>query len=385
MRDPRTEADVATLLREAAQSGHRVAVVGGGRQRALWTGSALSVPQLHTGALPSRIDLRPANLTVRVSASTTLDALQAALGEQGLWYPPAAGDTGASTVGGHIAGATAGTRRAGGAVRDWVLGVRAVLADGRTMHAGGEMIKNVAGYDLTRLFTGSYGTLGVLVEVALRVAPRPERTETLAAGFATAGTACEAARPLLRWPEGPVAVEVVPAEGGAWRLLTRWEGAAADVQEALTRFGRALPGEVTVFGGAAEEPWGARDARLFGLSGSGALHLELITPLSATAGLWARCEQLLRGLEWFGTAQPTAGVLHLALPRGAPVAHLARETAAAGGHLRFRTFPSWCRDASVDGAGNPRLQAAVRGALDPTGLFAAPGLPLPFAQGGRIA
>lgn len=383
MSGPETENELVTVLADAARDSRQVRIVGGGRQSARWASPDPGAVVLETGGLPPRVALNPANLTVRAAASTLLTELQAHLGEHGLWYPPAVGDTGASTVGGHIAAATAGTRRAGGAVRDWALGVRAVLADGRTVRAGGEMIKNVAGYDLTRLFIGSYGTLGVLVEVALRVAPRPECVATVAMPFESAEAACEAARPLLRWPQGPVAVEVVPDDDGGWRLLTRWEGEAADVEEAVARF---APGVVATYGDEAEAIWGARDARLFGLAGSGALHVEAVVPISATATLWHCWADRVRGLSWFGTLQPTAGVLHLALPRGAPVVALGRDTAQAGGHLRFRTLPPWCRDIAPPGDGGARLQQAVRAALDPMGRFTAPGLPLPFAtQGGRTA
>ena len=334
---PATEDELAAMLGES----ERVAVSGGGRQRARWPEPPAGATRLSLADLPPTIDLNAANLTVRAAASVRLPDLQDRLRAEGFWYPPAAGDTGASTVGGHVAGATAGTRRSDGAVRDWVLGVRALLADGRTVRAGGEMIKNVAGYDLVRLFTGSGGTLGVLAAVAMRVAPVPAFTVTHICDFVTADAAASAAQPFLRWPDGPVAAEVVPSPDG-WRLLTRWEGDAEGVAEAISRF---RPGAILI-GGEADAPWRERDARLFGAPH----HAEVAVPLSGVIAAWHTCEQALRGREWYGTLQPLAGVIHIALPAPADLPDGAR----------WRSRPP-----SLDGP----LAAQVRAALDPLRRF----------------
>lgn len=118
----------------------------------------------------------PADLTVTVAAGTPVGELAASLAEHGQECPLDPRSD-AATVGGAIAVGVSGPRRLGyGPIRDRVLQVRAVLADGRVVKGGGPTVKNVSGYDLPRLFTGSFGTLGVLVEVVLRCQPiAPER------------------------------------------------------------------------------------------------------------------------------------------------------------------------------------------------------------------
>ena len=110
-----------------------------------------------------------------------LRALQDLLGEEGQWLaldPPTEAD--GATVGGLLATGESGPRRLRyGALRDLVIGVTLVLADGTVAHAGGHVIKNVAGYDLTKLLYGSLGTLGLIAEVVLRLHPRPETSATV--------------------------------------------------------------------------------------------------------------------------------------------------------------------------------------------------------------
>lgn len=109
------------------------------------------------------IAINPANLSAAFLAGTTVAAIQAALAPHGLWWPVAARPD--RTLGAVLATA--------GPVRDWVLGLEVILAGGRRTHLGGSTMKNVAGYDLTRLFVGSRGTLGVIGAATLRLLPRP--------------------------------------------------------------------------------------------------------------------------------------------------------------------------------------------------------------------
>jgi glycolate oxidase FAD binding subunit len=147
---------------------------------------------LDSGRPPKRLDLvlamqnvsgppdhAPDDLTVAVDAGTTLGELQATLAQQGQWLPldPPGGDRG--TVGALVATAAAGPLRHGyGTPRDHVLGVEVVAGDGRMLRFGGRVVKNVAGYDLTRLLVGSRGTLAVITRVNFRLHPLPERDAT---------------------------------------------------------------------------------------------------------------------------------------------------------------------------------------------------------------
>lgn len=116
----------------------------------------------------------PAEMTVRVGAGTTVAELDAALAEHGQMVPVDPADPGRATVGGVLAEGVSGVRRLRwGPVRNTVLEVRYVSAEGRLVKSGGPVVKNVSGFDLCRLMVGSLGTLGVLAEVVLRVQPRP--------------------------------------------------------------------------------------------------------------------------------------------------------------------------------------------------------------------
>lgn len=120
----------------------------------------------------------PEDMTVTVEAGATLAKLQARLAEHNQWLPIDAPGTGALTIGALLAGNRSGPRRFGyGTVREHLIGLKVVLADGRVIKAGGKVVKNVAGYDLCKLFVGSRGTLGVIAEATFKVLPRPE-TET---------------------------------------------------------------------------------------------------------------------------------------------------------------------------------------------------------------
>jgi glycolate oxidase FAD binding subunit len=148
---------------------------------------------LDIGAVPRRLDAilrldrldrvvahEPADLTVTVEAGVTLAALDRALEPAGQWLPldpPCPEET---TVGGLVAANLSGALRAShGTVRDWLIGIAVVAADGALVRGGGRVVKNVAGYDLPKLHVGALGTLGVIVEATFKVRPRPRREEAV--------------------------------------------------------------------------------------------------------------------------------------------------------------------------------------------------------------
>lgn len=182
---------------------------------------------LETTALDRVVEYNPADLTVTVQAGMRLAELQRVLGEEGQWLsvdPPGAERM---TVGGWVASAAAGPRRlAYGAPRDLVLGLRVVLTAGHVIRTGGRVVKNVAGYDLTRLFTGSMGTLGVITEVSMKVRPVPEARRTLAYGFGEPEAARRFARAVVQSELLPAALEVFcPGAAEAVRAPGPWAAA----------------------------------------------------------------------------------------------------------------------------------------------------------------
>ncbi len=167
---PTTEGEVAEAIADARAARQPIEIRGGGSVLdRLPTGGG---PVLSTQALTGVVALAAEDLTVTVRAGTPLEVLAEVLAEHGQECPiePSAGA--GSTVGGRVATALAGPRQlAAGRVRDWVLRVRFVPGTGQPTVAGGVTVKDVTGYDLCRLLTGSWGTIGVLTEVTLKVRP----------------------------------------------------------------------------------------------------------------------------------------------------------------------------------------------------------------------
>lgn len=124
------------------------------------------------------IEYTPEDMTVTVEAGITLADLQRTLAQRGQWLPIDPPHPDILTVGALLAANKSGPRRFGyGTIREYLLGIKVVLPDGRVIKAGGKVVKNVAGYDLCKLFVGSRGTLGVIVEATFKVLPRPEREQ----------------------------------------------------------------------------------------------------------------------------------------------------------------------------------------------------------------
>ncbi|MGI5282815.1 FAD-binding oxidoreductase [Nonomuraea polychroma] len=224
---PETVEEVAAVLRACAERNLAVVPAGGGTK-------------LHWAPPPERCDVlldmccmneilehAAGDLVVRAQAGVTMDALATALADKGqelaLDVPFAEG----TTVGGTLATATAGPRAFRyGTARDLLIGITVVLPDGTIARSGGKVVKNVAGYDLGKLFTGSYGTLGVIVEATFRLHPLPadrrwitaelDREELPPIAAALAASQAEPSAAEVDWPDptGPLTLAVL-VEGTA--------------------------------------------------------------------------------------------------------------------------------------------------------------------------
>jgi glycolate oxidase FAD binding subunit len=134
------------------------------------------VTSFRLNALQQILEHTPEDMTVTTQAGVTLADLQAHLAHRGQWLPIDPPHPEQITVGSIVAMNVNGPRRMGyGTIRDYLLGIKVVLADGRLIKAGGRVVKNVAGYDLCKVFVGSHGTLGAIVEATFKLRPLPER------------------------------------------------------------------------------------------------------------------------------------------------------------------------------------------------------------------
>jgi len=177
---PGDEAAVAATLAFADGEGLKVVMRGGGTQLDLGAPPTSADILLDLTRLDQVIEHAPHDQTVTVQAGLTLAALQARLAEANQWLaldPMVAAE---ATIGGLIATNATGARRLRyGGVRDQIIGVRVALANGTLAKGGGKVVKNVAGYDLPKLFTGSLGTLGVIVGASFRLYPLPAASRTI--------------------------------------------------------------------------------------------------------------------------------------------------------------------------------------------------------------
>jgi glycolate oxidase FAD binding subunit len=247
---PGSKEEVAAVLALAADEGIPVTPWGGGTKLGIGSpptrlGLMLGLKRLHR-----ILEYEPGDLTATVETGITLSALQSELGKRGQWlsldpaYPERA------TLGGILASNASGPRRhLYGTCRDLLIGLTVVGGDGAIVRGGGKVVKNVAGYDLPKLYIGSYGTLGVLVEATLKLRPLPDADRLVVARFERLKDAGAAARAIMASDLIPSALELV--DGGASRalglaasggaLLIGVDGIKEQVDWQCAEVGRLLP------------------------------------------------------------------------------------------------------------------------------------------------
>ncbi len=329
--------------------------IRGGGTKSFYGGPAQGEP-LDVTPLAGISSYEPSELVVTARAGTRLAELEAALAEKGQclpFEPPRFAPGG--TVGGMVAAGLSGPARAAvGSLRDYVLGATLLSGRAEVLSFGGQVMKNVAGYDLSRLLAGSLGIFGVICEVSLKVLPAQPASATLRLEM----DAASAIRRLAEWGGQPL-----PLNASAWwdgTLVLRLQGAVAAVQAAQLRIG----GEAIEPTAAAAFWSGLRDHRDEFFVGAaravegGAALWRLSVPATA-APLKLSGEQLL---EWGGAQRWIC--------TSAPAHTLRDAAAAAGGHaVLFRA-----RDKS-EGVFAPlkapldRIHRELKRAFDPDGIF----------------
>lgn len=380
---PRTETEAADLVRGAAAASQTLEILSAGSKRGLGrpmkTDAVLSV-----GALNGVIKYEPHELVVTAQAATPVADIEALLAARGQmlgfapadWGPLLGARMNVGTLGGLIATNASGARRVkAGNVRDHLIGCRFVNGQGEVVKAGGQVVKNVTGFDIPKLMCGAFGTLGVLTEVTFRTVPKPERAATIALRGGSVMEALSALRQAAALPLEATGLSYLPRAclpvsqagfAGAHGLaLIRVEGAQEAITEKLERLTRIF---------AALDPVDLSDdmgAALFRAVGEGTFlaltGLELWRVHVASSDAAAIIAALAPNL-W--QADCAGALLWLALPPDDMIrARLQGAVARVNGHAVLMRGAPAARATlpvfPVQDASRARLTQAVKNAFDP--------------------
>jgi len=253
---PASADEVASILRFANEHGLSVVPAGG-------------LTQQQVGNLPPQIDVLlfttrltavehydVGDLTVGIGAGCTVAQLSAMVAENGLFFAGDPAQPERCTIGGLLATGLYGPLRHGyGGLRDYCIGVRFVTGDGRKAKGGGRVVKNVAGYDMMKLFIGSQGTLGIITSASFKLFPAPRQTRTFVAFFPSAAEALQFRSQVLRSPLDPICLELVSPQahellvpgspaGAGWSICVRAAGSDAVLARYRTELGSAVVREM---------------------------------------------------------------------------------------------------------------------------------------------
>lgn len=331
-------------IRWAYENGTPLVIQGSGSKA--FYGNAGGGEILDTRGVAGVVDYQPKELVLTARAGTPLAEIEALLEahQQMLAFePPHFG--GAGTLGGSVAAGLSGPRRPyAGAARDFVLGVRLVDGTGQALRFGGQVIKNVAGYDVSRLMVGALGTLGLVTEVSLKVLPRPTSELTLQFELDEAA----ALRAMNQWAGLPLPLSATSWHAGL--LTLRLGGAAAAVRAAQAKLGGEVLEDATAF-------WQRLRDHATPFFDKRPLWRLAVKPTAAPLNLDPR-----QWIEWGGAVRWIATDL--------PAATLRHAAQTAGGHATlFRG------DTPLDGVFTPlapalaALHARLKQRFDPRGIF----------------
>ena len=376
------EAELVGAVRAARESGEPFEIVGSGTKRAY--GRAISIANtLDVSALSGILNYEHDELVITMRAATPISEIEAVMNQRqqrlgfdpGDWGPLFGAAASAGTIGGALSANTDGPARLRfGAARDHLLGYRAVNGHAEVYKAGGRVVKNVTGFDLSKLMCGAMGTLGVLTEVTLRVYPREAVTATLIVKDVGPEDGFAVLRRVWSSPFEPTGLAYIPdcaakafgfGDCGKGAALLRVEGAAEPLQEKIA----ALRALLTAYALNSFD----RGDTTFAQIGAGAPFLGRQTDiwrLSVPQASAAVCIMLANAPLWF--ADWAGGLLWLSLPSSSAPA--LRELAArVGGHATlFRASAESRMSIPVfqpEPAAHATLTKSVKAAFDPLALF----------------
>ena len=373
---PGTGEGVADTLAWASSEGLSVRVSGGGTKQQWGAPGGTVDLLLSTARLSTVLEHRHGDLTATVEAGAPLGSVNAALGAHGQrlpWDPPWPER---ATIGGIVATNDSGPHRHGhGAPRDSIIGVTMARMDGRTAKAGGIVVKNVAGYDLARLLTGSFGCLGVILTATFKLAPAPPASRTVQVTVDSLEAAAPVAADLAASSLTPTAIEV------AWRpagLLVRFESVEASVAQQADAACAIVGarGASAVLAGDREQAAWERHAAHWSPGGTLVKLSTVPAELFATLA-WLRDRAAADGLEMAAAGRAGLGVVDVRLD-GPPEAQAglvavlrARLPAGRGSAVIRRGGPELRRRVDPWGpiGDGMRVMMAIKRQFDPAALL----------------
>jgi glycolate oxidase FAD binding subunit len=346
---PATAEGLARRLGELAVAGAAVIPVGGGMSSRMGAAPLRNDIELHTTQLDRVLEHSQADMVVSVEAGITLEALQAELGKAGQFLPLDPFNSPGHTIGGLLAtGWTGPLRLRYGSPRDFLIGIRVALPDGRLVSAGGRVVKNVSGYDLMKLHFGALGTLGVIVAASFKVFPRPLHDITVETRRESIDEAWSESDRALRMPLPPSALEMF-SDG---RVLARFLGSPDAVERMVRELGWTNA-ETAVW---AEHSRRAPDR-----------WARIAVPRHEMRSIIA---SLPDGAEWW--ASPGVGAIHWSATDAQSARDVRAQAEAAGGSLVIMAAPAeFTNEVGAWGTMPPtvELMRRLRKAFDPNGTL----------------
>lgn len=381
---PHDADSAAAMLASAADEQQRVVPIGH-RTKLLPSPATDDAVPMATSLLTQGLEHYAGDLVATLPVGATLHDVNTVLAAEGQWLPidPRHGDR--ATIGGIVATNDYGPRRHRyGAPRDLIIGIEVALTSGRVVRAGGRVVKNVAGYDLSRLFCGSHGSLGVITSATFKLAPLPQASRTVVARFPTPPHAARAALDLAASTLTPSAVELVAPEGS---LLVRFEStprAAERMADGATALLAPGARDVATLEGTQEaDAWHQHGRVPDGavIVSASVLPTQLAPLLETLAADAAES-----GRPWSAVARAALGIIEVHVPgdedsQAATIVQVRRRVHERGGQARIVRASTNVLSAvhawdPPDAAG--RVAVAVKRQFDPAGI-----LPWPWQEPSR--
>ncbi|MCX7237428.1 glycolate oxidase subunit GlcE [Polynucleobacter sp.] len=364
----------------AAKNKTPLSIEGGGTKS--WYGNTNNYAKLDTRSYSGILEYQPEELVITACAGTPLKEIEAALKEKNqvlAFEPPHFGEN--ATFGGAIAAGLAGPGRITvGNFRDFVLGARILDGKGQDLSFGGKVMKNVAGYDVSRLLPGSLGTLSLLLEASVKVLPKPAATATLRCQLSQD----KALKALNEWAGQPLPLSascwIGSAKGGDGELTFRLAGAAAAVKAAIPLMS-SLVNATELNEGVAEDFWNnLREQKLSAFGNLGADQTLYRLALPAACGpivISGANDEII--LEWHGQQRwikapgdeaTFAAIKAIANSHGGHATRFRQGANVDPSYQRFTLLTEQAHSKALEA-----VQERLRSAFDPAGVFATKRLP----------